>query len=444
MATDGSDEWHRIGDAVSPETTVRHSEPHRVELSSWARQHELSGIFDAVALTFGFTENFTIIGNLSRELSQPEADSLLTQWADNPYIAQLTRLRDAYFQSPEISFLYAGITHAGTADQTRAMLRRSGAVIAKQHFLLTMIINPLAQAPTATIYGLRRMLRIWLLVQALMRTVEQGCCRDQQIQVMASALTLDTLAPKWEEIDRILEHALRILGAPVFSYGQFTLALQRAARAAQTGLFGLIRSPNPAASPGAGHGRSGPLQSDSGASGGTRCRNAGFHWDTARWRMPGGCPGVRASRLLPWCLLPLAGIPRRRMRKIRRNACGSMLRMSPRPAAAPERTQCTAANRRIGALSALVLGQGAASGADGTGALDRTDADHLQPCRSAGCRRDLAGHDLRPVAALCSGICHYRYSPGRVESEYRFYYRPPAAAPAPQLLATRCHTRELC
>jgi len=60
----------------------------------WAQEHEITEIFEVATLTFGFTKHFTVIGNLSQELSHPESVDILSAWAANPLITQLSKLRD--------------------------------------------------------------------------------------------------------------------------------------------------------------------------------------------------------------------------------------------------------------------------------------------------------------------------------------------------------------
>ncbi len=228
MAIKDDQVGHRIESRGNQETTVRLTGDHLDTLRAWALESQVSGIFEAVALTFGFTENFTIIGNLCRELSNTESQTVLEQWSDNPYVAQLSRLAVCYKQSAVIATAYAGIPQSGTRSQTKTVLRDAGAQFEKKHFLLEMIVNPPPHALSRNANPLRRYLRIWLIVQALQRTVNHHCYHDKQVQIIASSLSLDTNNLKWEMIDRLLERANQKFPNKHFTFEQFTLAVQYA------------------------------------------------------------------------------------------------------------------------------------------------------------------------------------------------------------------------
>ncbi len=142
MAKDDHQDWHNIEKSDDSDLTVRLAGPHFRTLKSWAEQQDLSEIFEAIALTFGFTENFTILGNLSRELSNSDSVDLLTQWADNPYVYQLNRLISAYNRCTEISSAYVGIHQGVSRNNTKQTLRAAGADIKHEHFLLEMVVQP--------------------------------------------------------------------------------------------------------------------------------------------------------------------------------------------------------------------------------------------------------------------------------------------------------------
>ncbi len=79
MATDKKQFWHKRNESDNGETTLRHTGPHYRAIREWAEKNDLTEIFDAIALAFGFTENFTIVGNLYREFSNPDAAIILRQ-----------------------------------------------------------------------------------------------------------------------------------------------------------------------------------------------------------------------------------------------------------------------------------------------------------------------------------------------------------------------------
>ncbi len=229
MAKDDHQDWHNIEKSDDSDLTVRLAGPHFRTLKSWAEQQDLSEIFEAIALTFGFTENFTILGNLSRELSNSDSVDLLTQWADNPYVYQLNRLISAYNRCTEISSAYVGIHQGVSRNNTKQTLRAAGADIKHEHFLLEMVVQPLTSSGRDSQDHLRRTLRLWLIVQAIERTVEHSCCHDSQIQQVASALSLSREDDKWTAIDAVLEKSTQAYPSDHHSYKQFTLAIRHAA-----------------------------------------------------------------------------------------------------------------------------------------------------------------------------------------------------------------------
>lgn len=221
--------WHENVDEETSKTTVRPSNAEYDDLQAWAQKHSITEAFEIVALTFGFTKHFTVLGNLSQELSYPESINILSSWITNPFIAQLSKLRGLYNVSPDIHRKYPALPHAGNANQTKKKLRDFNADIGKKHFLLCLIINPLAADCSDEQYHLRRALRIWLIIQSLERAGNGHCLSDKGVQKLASYLTQDTYHNNWLLIDRTLERAKRLIGAQPFTFNRFTLALRNAA-----------------------------------------------------------------------------------------------------------------------------------------------------------------------------------------------------------------------
>ncbi|MEP3561326.1 MAG: hypothetical protein ABJN46_03325, partial [Marinobacter sp.] len=229
MAIHDHQNGHKTERPTDHDLTVRHPGPRFTTLKSWAEQHGIIGIFEAIALTFGFTENFTIIGNLSRELSNSDSKATLDQWTENPYIFELQKLLAAYHQSTEITKAFAGVPQGVSRSNTKNTLRAAGADIKNEHFLLEMVVQPLALSGTPSIDRLRRTFRLWLIVQALERTVLHACYHDSQIQQVASALCLSGEDAKWQVIDELLGRASQACPSNHYSYQQFTLAIHYAA-----------------------------------------------------------------------------------------------------------------------------------------------------------------------------------------------------------------------
>jgi len=228
MATDKKQFWHKRNESDNGETTLRHTGPHYRAIREWAEKNDLTEIFDAIALAFGFTENFTIVGNLYREFSNPDAAIILRQWGDNPYIHHLKRFLQTFGQDQPFSETYPGIPQGISRGNTKTVLRAAGADLKNEHFLLEMIVQPPAPSKNDHFDFLRRTLRLWLIVQALVRVVENDCVHDTQIQQIASALCLPAENEKWGLIDEVLQAALKACPSETFSYTQFSLAIRHA------------------------------------------------------------------------------------------------------------------------------------------------------------------------------------------------------------------------
>lgn len=229
MVNDKQQEWHRDEHSDDGDLTLRHPGIHFQTFRTWAEQHNVSDIFDAIALTFGFTENFTVVGNLSSDLASQDAQAVLNQWADNPYINELTRLLRAFSQDSVFANAYPGITHGTSRNVTKSILRKAGADLKNGHFLLEMIVQSQPLSDKRTLDRPRTSLKIWLIVQALERVVESNCSHDTQIQQVASTLCLPGDNLKWLLVDQLLERALKSCPSDKYTYSQFTLAVRHAA-----------------------------------------------------------------------------------------------------------------------------------------------------------------------------------------------------------------------
>ncbi|OZB16550.1 MAG: hypothetical protein B7X58_05215, partial [Marinobacter sp. 34-60-7] len=229
MTINGTQDWHSVEPQATDNTTVRQPTPQYDTLHTWAKDAQLSEVFELTALTFGFSKHFTVIGNLNQELSHPESLEILAAWSNNPLVALLSDLRQAFTDSSDIAIEFPALPHAGNSDQTKKKLRDLGASIEKRHFLLCLIVNPLAIANTEEQYALRRALRIWLIVQALDHAANRRCLSDKRIQKVASFLTQNTHHNNWLIIDKTLERAKRHVALQPFTFDRFTLALRNAA-----------------------------------------------------------------------------------------------------------------------------------------------------------------------------------------------------------------------
>src|SRR5690606_30962239 len=229
MPSNDKQKWHEADQSDNDHLTLRHPGPHFQAIRSWAERNNVSDIFDAIALTFGFTENFTIVSNLHRELSNPDSKAILHQWADNPYISHLNRLLFSFSQDKDFANSYSGLHQGISRHNTKNILRAAGADLKNEHFLLELIIQPQPPSDNNLLDRLRRALKIWLIVQALERTAEHDCPHDNQIQQVASGLCLPGEDEKWALIDTILERSSKACPSDHYSYSQFNLAIRYAA-----------------------------------------------------------------------------------------------------------------------------------------------------------------------------------------------------------------------
>jgi len=229
MPSNDKQKWHGADQSDNEDLTLRHPGPHFQAIRAWAEQNNVSDIFDAIALTFGFTENFTIVSNLYRELSNPDSKAILHQWADNPYVSHLNRLLFSFSQDKDFANSYSGLHQGVSRNNTKNILRAAGADLKNEHFLLELIIQPQPPSDNNLLDRLRRALKIWLIVQALERTAEHDCPHDNQIQQVASALCLPGEDEKWALIDTILEMSSKACPPDHYSYSQFNLAIRHAA-----------------------------------------------------------------------------------------------------------------------------------------------------------------------------------------------------------------------
>lgn len=229
MTSNSQKDWHRTDQSGAGDLTLRHPDNHFQTIRTWAGNNNVTDIFDAIALTFGFTENFTIVGNLYRELSHQDSKAVLSLWADNPYVNHLSRMLFSFSQDKEFATDYSGLHQGVSRSNTKTILRSAGADLKNEHFLLEMIVQPQPPSDKTLLDRLRRTLKIWLIVQALERTVEHDCPHDNQIQQVASTLCLPGDNRKWSLIDQVLEMSLMACPSDNYSYSQFTLAIRHAA-----------------------------------------------------------------------------------------------------------------------------------------------------------------------------------------------------------------------
>ncbi|NWO07381.1 MAG: hypothetical protein HLX50_17340, partial [Alteromonadaceae bacterium] len=176
---------------------------------------------------------------MSQELSHPESSMVLNDWADNPIVTMLSKVHTTYQSSTHVSNHYPPLSHSGNTTQTASMLRQLGADIAKRHFLLYLITNPLSGGCSEHAYLLRRKLRLWLIIQALIRTVHHQCPHDANIQKVAGYITKDIHDANWEVVDALLDRTEQLLPRSSSPYQYFSFALEQAALEVKQRDFGL-------------------------------------------------------------------------------------------------------------------------------------------------------------------------------------------------------------
>lgn len=202
--------------------------PAYEQLLSWAQAEDVHNVFAVVAATFGFSDTFTVIGNLSAELSHPESQQIVESWSDNPIVSQLRLLNEAYSNSCDIKSRFPIWPHRGQARSTAAMLRQHGADIQNRHFLLFLLVTPLAGGGSEHHYLMRRQMRLWLLVESIYRAAKHGCLHDSNVQRVSGFLTKDLHDPNWIVVDQLLDRANQLVPQPS-SFRFFSAALGRAA-----------------------------------------------------------------------------------------------------------------------------------------------------------------------------------------------------------------------
>lgn len=238
MTTNNIRGGHKVSEGDSDKMTVR-LKPSITELQNWATQKGIAESYDIVAQTLGQTEIFTVIGNLSQELSHPESTVILNDWADNPIVTMLSKIHTTYQSSTHVSTHYPPLSHSGNTTQTASTLRQLGADIAKRHFLLYLIVTPLSGGCSDHEYLLRRKLRLWLIIQALTRTAYHQCPHDTNIQKVAGYITKDIHDANWEIVDALLDRTEQLLPRSSSPYQYFSIALEQAALEVKQRDFGL-------------------------------------------------------------------------------------------------------------------------------------------------------------------------------------------------------------
>lgn len=229
MTNSDASNWHRSSQQNSPETTFSHPSQYN-ELLNWAGGSGVSSIFQAVAVTFGFTENLTILGNLNQEFGHLESQTILAQWDGNPVIAQLAELDAAFQNSQNIRSRYPPLPISGDVVKIGKTLRELEANTSKTHYLLYLLVTPLAGAENSDQFSARRALRLWLITQGLIRTVRNQSPHCAFVSRSSLYVTKGPHDKNWVTIDALLDRTQQLLGRKPASFRFFSYAIGRAAQ----------------------------------------------------------------------------------------------------------------------------------------------------------------------------------------------------------------------
>ena len=228
-----NNEQHRHGQSnLTPEQTTVRQPSHNClheELTHWAFAKGVGEEAQLVANTFGASETLSVIGNVSLEFSHPESEEILEHWSEEPAVAALSKLHLAYQASPDIHARFPPFTHHGNTQQTASALRKAGADIAKRHSVLFLCATPLAGDCEPQELVRRRKLRLWLIIQAVLRMAQHHYPNDLKIDYAARFIAKDVHNQNWKSIDHLLSRAQSILPRHKTSFRFFSLAIERAA-----------------------------------------------------------------------------------------------------------------------------------------------------------------------------------------------------------------------
>jgi integrase len=227
MTNEGTQKWHRAPGQHSDQTTVRQTRYQ--ELAAWADEQGVRHAFDLVYYGLGSSETLIGLGNVVQELSYPEAQLTLSSWSLQPTVSELLKLSSAYRRSPQIASTYRMIPPSGSISQTKSRLKLAGADTQNRHFVLLMLITPLAgDQENSHHYKLRRSFRLWVLVQSLERLIHQQCIADGRIRDSINFILKPPHHENWALLDTLLKRADRLLDHNP-SFQQYSLALSQAA-----------------------------------------------------------------------------------------------------------------------------------------------------------------------------------------------------------------------
>jgi hypothetical protein len=220
MTQEITQDWHKNSISRPNELTVRLGERFS-ELCDWAANENLEDTLEICYTILGLDEITVGIPNLVDELSRPESKVILAKWNANPLVHELQLFAERFLSDEVISTNYTRLSHAGPARQNKQLFRD----IVNRTFLLTLVTHPLAYHPDEVVSHSRRMLRIWLIIQAAERLLRNGYSADSVISDAARYLILDPGDDKWRLVDQLLQRTRHQLATQAPSYERFTSAI---------------------------------------------------------------------------------------------------------------------------------------------------------------------------------------------------------------------------
>lgn len=220
-----SEPQHSTPASQSPAAPVKH--PSFEKLTSWAETNGCLQIIHALYWVLGMGPNDPGVANLVAEIDFPESRDILDAWQGLPVVQHLINLRRQMSGFPFRD--YYSRLHSGSADQTK----RSFSHLREKDFLLAMITNPLTDAAGGDRFGnvspevlrFRRMLRLWLVLEALHRLERQKVAFDTNISSAARKITIGAESNSWSFIDELLGRVAKRFPNQIPAFSDFKNAL---------------------------------------------------------------------------------------------------------------------------------------------------------------------------------------------------------------------------
>lgn len=201
--------------------------PSFENLASWAEPNGCLTILQALYWVLGLGPNDPGVANLVTEMEFPESKEILEAWRGVPVVQHLINLREKMNSFPFRRY-YTRV-HSGSADKTKISFQH----LKDKDFLLAMITNPLTDMAGGTrsggvspdIFKYRRMLRLWLVLEALHRLENPPVVFDTNISSAARKITIGAESNSWLFIDNLLSHVAGSFRGRLPTFSEFKNAL---------------------------------------------------------------------------------------------------------------------------------------------------------------------------------------------------------------------------